>query len=494
MKNVALHNLGCKVNSYEIDVVQQKLQEKGYKIVPFDGKADIYIVNTCSVTNIADRKSRQMLHRAKKQNPDAIVVAMGCYVQAGEEKALEDECIDLAVGNNRKKDIVDIIETFIDRKQQRKLLDLNETSTNTSTNNSVDVFEDADNKGVVSKEAEANFGEEEIAKANLYKEKTLDHTTIIDINHTDEYEEMQLTKTAEHTRAYIKIQDGCNQFCTYCIIPYARGRVRSRKVKDILTEVTSLRDSGYKEIVLTGIHISSYGIDVDKQSHLLDLIQEIHNIEGIERIRLGSLEPRIVTEEFAKALASLYKICPHFHLSLQSGCDKTLKAMNRRYDTKEFYEKVCILRKYFEQPAITTDVIVGFPQETEDDFAVTKEFLEKVRFFEMHIFPYSKREGTRAAAMDGQLTEAVKKARSQVLLQLEKQQSEEYRRSFLRKEVEVLFEEEKEMNGEKYFVGHTKEYIKVGMKTNKNLANTIVKGLTTELMGDMLMMEDSECI
>ena len=502
MKNVALHNLGCKVNSYEIDVVQQKLQEKGYKIVPFDGKADIYIVNTCSVTNIADRKSRQMLHRAKKQNPEAIVVAMGCYVQAGEEKALEDECIDLAVGNNRKKDIVDIIETFMERKQQRKLVDLNETSIetlietpiNVSINSTSDALENADNKEEVLKEAEANFEKEEIAKANLYKEKTLDYTTIIDINHTDEYEEMQLTKTAEHTRAYIKIQDGCNQFCTYCIIPYARGRVRSRKVKDILTEVTSLRDSGYKEIVLTGIHISSYGIDVDKQSHLLDLIQEIHNIEGIERIRLGSLEPRIVTEEFAKALASLHKICPHFHLSLQSGCDKTLKAMNRRYDTKEFYEKVCILRKYFEQPAITTDVIVGFPQETEEDFTVTKEFLEKVSFFEMHIFPYSKRAGTRAAAMDGQLTEAVKKERSQVLLQLEKKQSEEYRRSFLGKEVEVLFEEEKEMEGEIYFVGHTKEYIKVGMKTNKNLANVIVKGLTTKLMGDMLMLEDSQCI
>ena len=485
MKNVALHNLGCKVNSYEIDVVQQKLQEKGYKIVPFDEKADIYIVNTCSVTNIADRKSRQMLHRAKKQNPEAIVVAMGCYVQAGEEKVLEDECIDLAVGNNRKKDIVDIIETFIDRKQQRNLMDLIETSTNIS----IEVLEDADKEGVVSREAETNLVQEEIAKANLYKEKTLDHTTIIDINHTNEYEEMQLTKTAEHTRAYIKIQDGCNQFCTYCIIPYARGRVRSRKVEDILTEVRSLRDSGYKEIVLTGIHISSYGIDVDKQSHLLELIQEIHKIEGIERIRIGSLEPRIVTEEFAKEISSLPKICPHFHLSLQSGCDKTLKAMNRRYDTKEFFEKVCILRKYFEQPAITTDVIVGFPQETEEDFAITKEFLEKISFFEMHIFPYSKRAGTRAAAMDGQLTEAVKKERSQVLLELEKQQSEEYRRSFLGKEVEVLFEEEKEIQGEKYFVGHTKEYIKVAAKTQRNLTNEIVKGKVTKLINGMLVMD-----
>lgn len=469
MKYVALHNLGCKVNSYEIDVVQQKLVEKGYKIVPFDEKADIYIVNTCSVTNIADRKSRQMLHRAKKQNPEAIVVAMGCYVQAGEEKALEDACIDLAVGNNRKKDVVEILEKFLRRKQ--------EAVANLPTTTDIPV------------KTQGDCHEDETVKANLYKDKTLDHTTIIDINHTNEYEEMQLTQTADHTRAYIKIQDGCNQFCTYCIIPYARGRVRSRRMEDILKEVESLRDSGYKEIVLTGIHISSYGIDVDKQPHLLELIQAIHTIEGIERIRLGSLEPRIVTEEFAKTLSNLYKICPHFHLSLQSGCDKTLKAMNRRYDTKEFMEKVCILRKYFDNPAITTDVIVGFPQETQEDFEITKEFLTKVHFFEMHIFPYSKRAGTKAAAMEGQLTEAVKKERSQILLQLEKQQSEAYRRSFVGKEVEVLFEEEKEIKGEKCFVGHTKEYIKVVMKSRKELSNVIVKGKVMELLDGMLVMK-----
>lgn len=457
MKNVALHNLGCKVNSYEIDVVQQKLQEKGYKIVPFDEKADIYIVNTCSVTNIADRKSRQMLHRAKKQNPDAIVVAMGCYVQAGSDKALEDACIDLAVGNNRKKDIVEIIEDFLDRKQ-------NQTAMETKQNK-----------------------EETMAK--LYDAKTLDHTTIIDINHTHEYEEMQLTKTADHTRAYIKIQDGCNQFCSYCIIPYARGRVRSRRMEDIVAEVESLRDSGYKEIVFTGIHISSYGIDMDKQSNLLKLIQELHKIEGIERIRLGSLEPRIVTEEFARTLSGLPKICPHFHLSLQSGCDKTLKAMNRQYDTKEFMEKVSLLRKYFDNPAITTDVIVGFPQETWEDFEMTREFLAKIHFFEMHIFPYSKRAGTRAAAMEGQLTEAVKKERSQILFQLEKQQSEEYRRSLIGREVEVLFEEEKEIDGEKYFVGHTKEYVKAALKWETNLSNVIVRGTAAEWKDGILLLE-----
>lgn len=469
MKNVALHNLGCKVNSYEIDVVQQKLQEKGYKIVSFDEKADIYIVNTCSVTNIADRKSRQMLHRAKKQNPEAIVVAMGCYVQAGEEKALEDACIDLAVGNNRKKDVVEILEKFLRRKQ--------EAVANLPTTTDIPV------------KTQGDCHEDETVKAKLYKDKTLDHTTIIDINHTSEYEEMQLTQTADHTRAYIKIQDGCNQFCTYCIIPYARGRVRSRRVEDIVAEVKTLRDGGYKEIVLTGIHISSYGIDMYKKSHLLELILELHKIEGITRIRLGSLEPRIITEEFARAISTLPKICPHFHLSLQSGCDKTLKAMNRRYDTREFMEKVSLLRQYFDNPAITTDVIVGFPQETQEDFQITREFLQKIRFFEMHIFPYSKRSGTKAAAMDGQLTEAVKKERSQILLQLEKEQSQDYRRNYVGKEVEVLFEEAKEIGGEIYFVGHTREYVKAIVKTKEDFTNVIVKGKAMELRHGMLVME-----
>ena len=391
MKKVALHNLGCKVNGYEMDVMQQRLEEKGYKIVPFDKKADIYIINTCTVTNIADRKSRQMLHKAKKMNPDAVVVAVGCYVQTGRDKIEMDECIDLAVGNNRKKDIVEILEVFF----------------------------------------------RERARDNGLQDKTLQDTTILDINHTDEYEEMQLYTTAEHTRAYIKIQDGCNQFCTYCIIPYARGRVRSRKPEDILAEIRGLVANGYKEVVVTGIHVSSYGLDflkketgdylegigdireaVYKQEFLLKLLEEMQKVEGLERIRLGSLEPRIITERFAKRLSELTKICPHFHLSLQSGCDSVLKRMNRHYTADEYYEKVQILRKYFETPAITTDIITGFPQESEEEFACTVEFVKKVNFYETHVFRYSKRQGTPAANMDGQLTDAVKAARSDVLLTL----------------------------------------------------------------------------
>ena len=451
MKNVALHNLGCKVNSYELDVVQQMLQENGYNIVSFDEKADIYIVNTCTVTNMADRKSRQMLHRAKAKNPEAIVVAIGCYVQTGKEDVLPDDSIDLAIGNNRKKDIVNIIESYL---KERGMLD---------TGDKVD--------------------------------KTLQDTTIIDVNQTFEYEEMTLKKTAEHTRAYIKIQDGCNQFCTYCIIPYARGRVRSRKWEDIKKEVEGLVKAGYKEIVLTGIHISSYGIDFEKEawqqgvskevlksegrhdysgdSKLMDLIERIHGIEGLERIRIGSLEPRIVTEEFAKRLAMLSKICPHFHLSLQSGSDSTLKRMNRHYTTHEYRQSVEMLRAAFGRPAITTDVIVGFPQETEEEFAQTKAFLEEIGFFEMHIFKYSKRRGTIAANMPGQVPDPVKTARSNVLLELEGKQSKEFRSFYLGKEVEVLFEESKEINGRTYQIGHTKDYVKVAVSSDEDLVNEL---------------------
>ena len=451
MKNVALHNLGCKVNSYELDVVQQMLLENGYNIVSFDEKADIYIVNTCTVTNMADRKSRQMLHRAKAKNPEAIVVAIGCYVQTGKEDVLPDDSIDLAIGNNRKKDIVNIIERYL---KERGML---------HTGDKVD--------------------------------KTLQDTTIIDVNQTFEYEEMTLKKTAEHTRAYIKIQDGCNQFCTYCIIPYARGRVRSRKWEDIKKEVEGLVKAGYKEIVLTGIHISSYGIDFEEEawqqgvskealksegrhdysgaSKLMDLIERIHGTDGLERIRIGSLEPRIVTEEFAKRLAMLSKICPHFHLSLQSGSDSTLKRMNRHYTTHEYRQSVEMLRAAFGRPAITTDVIVGFPQETEEEFAQTKAFLEEIGFFEMHIFKYSKRKGTIAANMPGQVPDPVKTARSNVLLELEGKQSKEFRSFYLGKEVEVLFEESKEINGSMYQIGHTKDYVKVAVSSDEDLVNEL---------------------
>lgn len=450
MKNVALHNLGCKVNSYEMDVMQQNLQENGYKIVPFDQVADIYIINTCSVTNIADKKSRQMLHRAKKQNPDAVVVAIGCYVQTGREQVEKDECIDLAIGNNKKKELIPILDEFLQKREHNK---------------------------------------------------TLDGTTIIDINHTDEYEEMTLSSSLEHTRAYIKIQDGCNQFCSYCIIPFARGRVRSRDKKDILAEIKGLCEKGYQEFVFTGIHISSYGMDFKGEAYnasdmrgeeLLELIREIVQIDGVKRLRLGSLEPCIVTEEFAKAISEMPQICPHFHLSLQSGCDETLKRMNRQYTTAEFERGVNALRKYFDMPAITTDVITGFPQETEEEFAKTEAFLKKIGFYEMHIFPYSVRKGTVAASMDGQLTESVKKERSRILLELEKEQSKAYRESFLGKEEEILLEDEKIINGERYMVGHTMRYVKVAVKQtddNAYFSNQILKGKIVNLIEDTMILE-----
>ncbi len=429
MKSVALHNLGCKVNSYELDVMQQFLQKEGYEIVDFYQKADIYIINTCTVTNIADRKSRQMIHRAKKQNPEAIVVAVGCYVQTAEKQMEEDPYIDLAIGNNRKKDIASIVEEFL--------------------------------------------------KTRETAGKTLAGRTIPDIAQEKEYEEMQLSHTAEHTRAYIKIQDGCNQFCSYCVIPYARGRVRSRKQEHVLAEIEGLVAGGYKEVVLTGIHLSSYGLDFRGETYntdgagddLIELIEQIHKIEGLTRIRLGSLEPRIVTEEFAERLSKLSKVCPHFHLSLQSGSDTVLKRMNRRYTCEEFKEGVRILRKYFEEPAITTDVITGFPGETEEEFAQTEAFLEDIKFFEMHVFPYSRREGTVAASMPGQLTEKEKKARSAVLLEMDKRHSVSYREQYLGKEKEVLFEQMQQIGGEDYYVGHTKNYIKVAVKSEEDLTN-----------------------
>lgn len=469
MKSVALHNLGCKVNAYELDVMQQFLQNEGYEIVGFHQKADIYIINTCTVTNIADRKSRQMIHRAKKQNPEAIVVAVGCYVQTAAEQIEKDPYIDLAIGNNRKKEIVTIVEEYLKRRE----------------------------------EAEEKSGRDQA-------DKTLSGTTIPDIAAEKEYEEMQLFHTAEHTRAYIKIQDGCNQFCSYCVIPYARGRVRSRTPEHVLEEIAALVKAGYKEVVLTGIHLSSYGLDFRGESYngnremqknagdvqteyaddLLLLIERIQKMDGITRIRLGSLEPRIITEEFARRLASFSKVCPHFHLSLQSGSDTVLKRMNRRYTCQEFENGVRILRKYFENPAITTDVITGFPGETEEEFGQTREFLEGIRFFEMHVFPYSRREGTVAASMPGQLTEKVKKDRSSVLLEMDRKHSLSYRKQHLAKEMEVLFEQTQEIGGGEYYVGHTRNYIKVAVKSEEDIINReIVCKLTDMLTEDMVFAQ-----
>ena len=453
MKNVALHNLGCKVNSYEIEVMQEKLEEKGYKIVPFAPGADIYVINTCTVTNIADRKSRQMLHKAKKMNPDAVVVAVGCYVQTGTESVKMDSCIDLAIGNNRKKDIVPILEEYLSQKE-----------------------------------------------GNL-SDKTLGETTILDINDgKQEYEEMTLTRTGEHTRAYIKIQDGCNQFCTYCIIPFARGRVRSRKEEDIIREVEGLVKAGYQEIVVTGIHLSSYGldfirkdsgdylqgVDIRKQAYqkglLIDILEKIHQVEGLKRLRIGSLEPRIITEEFAERLRKMKKLCPHFHLSLQSGCNDTLKRMNRFYTAEEYKEKVLLLRRVFSNAVLTTDVIVGFPGETEEEFQETYEYLKEIDFYEMHIFKYSKRKGTAAAERKDQVLDEIKTKRSDILLQLAKEQSDRYRKDCLGKEVTVLIEERKNIGGEEYQVGYTPTYIKVAVKEEKDLKNQFVTGVAQSIL------------
>lgn len=407
MKKVAIHSLGCKVNSYEAESMEIMLRDEGYQIVPFseDVQADIYIINTCSVTNIADRKSRQMLHKAKKMNPEAVVVAAGCYVQADPDGVKKDECVDIILGNNMKISIVEALNDY--------------------------------------------FGG---------SDKT---SYLVDINDKyQEYESLKINQTGEHTRAYIKIQDGCNQFCSYCIIPYVRGRVRSRKPEDIVNEVKTLAATGVKEVVLTGIHISSYGTDLENIS-LIELIEAIHEIEGIKRIRLGSLEPRIITEEFAKRIAGLEKICPHFHLSLQSGCDKTLKAMNRKYNTEEYYEGCVKLREVFDNPAITTDVIVGFPGETEEDFLETRKFLEKVHFYEMHIFKYSRRKGTVADKMPEQVDDRIKTKRSNILIELEEKMSLGYRKLYENSVMDVLIEEKQLIDGKEYYTGYTKNYIRI---------------------------------
>ena len=432
MKKAALHNLGCKVNAYETEAMQHLLEEAGYEIVPFTQKADVYVINTCSVTNMADRKSRQMLHKAKKNNPDSIVVAAGCYVQTSEKEVLNDLSVDIVIGNDRKHDLVRLLEEYS--------LD--------SVNDTVDDINDGKH----------------------------------------DFEELFIDQTKEHTRAFIKVQDGCNQFCSYCIIPYARGRVRSRRFENVIAEVERLAANGFKEVVLTGIHLSSYGVDFEEATGLLELIQAVNAVQGIERIRLGSLEPKIVTEHFASELSKLDKICPHFHLSLQSGCDATLKRMNRKYTTKE-YERGCeLLRKYFVHPAITTDVIVGFPGETEEEFEQTKAYLEHIHFYEMHIFKYSKRKGTRAAVMPDQIDEQIKAARSEKLIALGHDMSKEFRKFYIGKNEEVLFEEKAVIGDKEYFVGYTKEYVKVAKKTDENLENQIVSGRISGMLTDEILL------
>ena len=434
MRKAALHNLGCKVNSYETEAMTQLLKKAGYEIVSFQDQADVYLINTCSVTNMADRKSRQMLHKAKKQNPNAVVVATGCYVQTATEKVAQDLSIDLVVGNNRKKDIVEILNEYY---------------------------------------AEKEAGEQ-------VKEEY-----VIDINHTDEYEDLEISTVTEHTRAHLKIQDGCNNFCSYCIIPYARGRIRSRTMESIKAELERLSASGFKEIVLTGINLSCYD---DNGKKLIDVIEMADNVNGIERIRLGSLDPEVVTEDFVERLGKVKKICPHFHFSLQSGCDKTLKAMNRHYTSDEYYEKCQLIRKYIDNPAFTTDVIVGFPGETEEDYISSREFVKKVKFAELHVFKYSKRDGTVAAKMPNQIDEKIKTLRSEDLIKTGEELTKEFRQAKIGQDTTVLFEEKILLDNKEYWVGHTVDYIKIAVPEKENLEGQIRKVNVKDFLTNEIML------
>ena len=438
---VAMHNLGCKVNSYEMDVMGQKLADAGCKLVPFTDVADVYIINTCTVTNIADRKSRQMLHKAKKENPGAVVVAVGCYVETGIDGVKKDESIDLAVGNNKKGEIVSILEEFM-----------------------------AAREGI--------------------EDKTMGGRSVIDINATHEYENMRLSELPEHTRAYIKVQDGCNQFCSYCVIPYARGRVRSRDMEDVLSEIKDLAAKGLKEVVITGIHVGSYGVDKG-EPQLIELLERVNDISGIERIRMGSIEPRLMSKENVDRLAKISKLCPHFHLSLQSGCDSVLKRMNRHYTAKEYMESVGLLRKAFDRPAITTDVIVGFPGESEEEFEECRKFAEDIAFYEMHVFKYSPRKGTVAAGLADQLTDRQKSARSDVLIELTERDSKAYRESFIKEELKVLWEDEEEHGGAKYLIGHTDRYVRVAVKEGTEAYSEAVSGEITSVVPTGMLNDET---
>lgn len=437
MKRAALHSLGCKVNSYEADAMQELLEHAGYEIVPFSEEADVYIINTCSVTNIADRKSRQMIHKAKKRNPNAIVVAAGCYVQVAKEQAEQDSSIDIIIGNNKKKNLIKLLEEY----------------------------------------------------EGLHRPDSQPSTDYVEIDQDKSYESLSITKTGEHTRAYIKVQDGCNQFCTYCIIPYARGRVRSRKKEDILKEARVLATNGYQEIVVTGIHVSSFGVDFQEgEENLLTLLNALEEVEGLERIRLSSLEPTIMTEKFIEGLASLKKLCPHFHLSLQSGSDAVLKRMNRHYNTEQFLECVRLLRKYFSHPAITTDIIAGFPGETAEEFEQTKAYLKKIKFYETHIFKYSKRQGTKAAQMKDQVDEEIKTLRSGQLIEISHENALAYRKQAVGSQAELLVEETVTIEGESYQVGHTREYIRAAVRSKEDLTNRIIIGTVESFLTNEILL------
>lgn len=429
VKKVAFCSLGCKVNQYETNAMAQKFIEHGYEVVEFDEYADVYIVNTCTVTNVADRKSRQMLRRAKEINKDATLVACGCYAQVAKDELKKIPEIDLIIGNNEKNDIIQIVENHISQK-----------------------------------------GAEDLVSDVMYK---LD------------YVELGTTTYTEKTRAVIKVQDGCDRFCSYCLIPYARGHIRSRKIENVIEEIKKVVEEGINEVVITGIHIASYGRDFKGENiGLIDLLEEINKIQGLHRIRLGSIEPTIVTDEFVERLSKLDKICDHFHLSLQSGCTETLKRMNRRYTTEEFKAVTKRLRAKFPNAALTTDIIVGFPGETDEEFNTTYEFLKEIAFYKMHIFKYSQRKGTKAAVMPNQVDGKIKEERSKKLIELSNENEYNYNKKYIGKQVEVLFEERE---GE-YLKGHTTNYIVVKHKTDKNdLINKIAKVTVSEAKQDCLM-------
>lgn len=429
VKKVAFCSLGCKVNQYETNAMAQKFIEHGYEVVEFDEYADVYIVNTCTVTNVADRKSRQMLRRAKEINKDATLVACGCYAQVAKDELKKIPEIDVIIGNNEKNDIIQIVENHVSQK-----------------------------------------GAEDLVSDVMYK---LD------------YVELGTTTYTEKTRAVIKVQDGCDRFCSYCLIPYARGHIRSRKIENVIEEIKKVVEEGINEVVITGIHIASYGRDFKGENiGLIDLLEEINKIQGLHRIRLGSIEPTIITDEFVERLSKLDKICDHFHLSLQSGCTETLKRMNRRYTTEEFKAVTKRLRAKFPNAALTTDIIVGFPGETDEEFNTTYEFLKEIAFYKMHIFKYSQRKGTKAAVMPNQVDGKIKEERSKKLIELSNENEYNYNKKYIGKQVEVLFEERE---GE-YLKGHTTNYIVVKHKTDKNdLINKIAKVTVSEAKQDCLM-------
>lgn len=438
LKRAALHNLGCKVNEYETEAMEELLASDGYEIVPFHETADVYVINTCSVTSMADHKSRQMIHRARRQNPDAVVIACGCYVQTGLDDLKKDLSVDIILGNGKKDELLPELHRYLtDHKRSADVMDVNE--------------------GKVP------------------------------------FEHLKLQSTKERTRVFLKVQDGCDQFCSYCVIPYARGRIRSREIGDVVSEVKELASQGFREFVLDGIHLSSYGMvryGVPGDYGLADLIEAVASVDGVDRVRLGSVEPQIFTDDFVERISHVREFCPHFHLSLQSGCNATLQRMNRKYTAEEFEATCDSIRARFSHPAITTDVIVGFPGETEEEFRESVEFIERIRFYELHVFKFSRRKGTRADRMEDQIPETVKTERSRRLIALGKEMSGEFRRELLGTEQEALMEEETEINGRKYWTGYTKEYVRMAFPSRENLKNRLVRGTASTLLTPEALLLD----